>query len=104
MSLADQLRELLLQEERWEIIYRKMNGEYVLDFCEEVKEEYGKDGVLGPLIQQAYLARDRIAERLGVDPDRDKDFCLMTDGFEDFARTSAKLMYGYAYQDGAKGL
>ncbi|MCM1149104.1 MAG: hypothetical protein NC319_03315 [Butyricicoccus sp.] len=103
MSFADELRALLLQEERWEIIFRKINGEYVMDFCEEVKDELS-DGELGKLIQQAYLARDRIADKLGVDAAINRDFCVMTDGFEDYARVCAKLMYQYGYQDGAKGI
>ena len=38
MSLADELRELLEGEERWELIFGKINGEYVMDFCEEVRD------------------------------------------------------------------
>ena len=103
MSLADDLREVLLKEERWEIIFSKMNGEYVLDFCEEVKDEFEKDGTLGPLVQQVYQARDRIADRLGVNADCDKDLALLIEGAEDFARTCGKLMYRYGYSDGANG-
>ena len=60
-------------------------------------------GVLGPLIQQFYLARDRIAERLGADPALDLDFVEMTDGMEHYARVCGKLMYRYGYRDGADG-
>lgn len=100
MSLADELREVLSKEERWEIIYNKINGEYVLDFCQEVRDECAEGGVLGPLIQQFYLARNRIAGRIGVDPGLDLDFNLMTDGLEGYARACGRLMYHYGYHDG----
>lgn len=102
MGLDDELREILSKEERWEIIYNKINGEYVLDFCQEVRDECAEGGVLGPLIQQFYLARNRIAERIGVDPELDPDFNLMTDGLEGYARACGELMYYYGRQDGIR--
>lgn len=94
MSLADELRAILEQEERWELIYEKINGEYVMDFCTEVRDEMS-GGEIGPLIQQFYLARNRIAARLGLDPALDRDFTQLTDAMERYARTCGKLMYRY---------
>lgn len=102
MSLADELRAILEQEERWELIYEKINGEYVMDFCTEVRDEMS-GGEIGPLIQQFYLARNRIAARLGLDPALDRDFTQLTDAMECYARTCGKLMYRYGRQDGAAG-
>ena len=104
MSLADELREILSKEERWEIIYNKINGEYVLELCEEVRDECEEGGVLGPLIGEMYRARSRIAKRLGTDPALDDDLVLMTDKLEDYARACGKLMYHYGYQDGKNGI
>ncbi len=101
MRLADELRELLEKEERWEIIYNKINGEYVLDLCDGVKDECEQGGVLGPLIQKIYQARSRIAERLNVDPALDADFNLLVEGIEEYGRVCGKLMYHYGYQDGS---
>lgn len=101
MNLADLLEETLKGEERWERIYNKINGEYDPCLCEDVKDEVAEDGVLGPLIQQIYQARNHIAERLGVDPVLDSDFDRMTDGLEGYVRACGKLMYHYGYQDGA---
>ena len=88
--------------ERWELIYNQINGAYVPDVCEGVPDESTMEGELGPLIEQAYEARSRICERLGVDAGNDKDFEALVSGFEDFARTCGKLMYHYGYQDGQR--
>lgn len=103
MSLAEVLEDILKNEERWERVYNKINGEYDPCLCEDVKDEASEDGVLGPLIQQIYQARSRIAERLGIDPAFDGDFDLLTSGIEDFSRACGKLMYHYGYQDGVHG-
>ena len=104
MSLADELRELLEKEERWEIIFNKINGEYVLELCKEVKDECAGGGIVGKQIQKLYQARDRVADRLGVDPVIDADFHQMTEALEEYARTCGKLIYHYGYQDGVKGI
>lgn len=73
-------------EERWEFIYNQINGMLEPDVCEWVKDETAEGGELGPLVAQIYGARDRLGERLGVDPAVDEDFELLIGGFEDFAR------------------
>ena len=55
------------------------------------------------MCQQFYLARNRIAARLGLDPALDRDFTQLTDAMERYARTCGKLMYRYGHQDGAAG-
>lgn len=85
---------------RWEIIYDQINGMYVTKGCEGVRDETSEMGALCPLIEQAYAARDRLAMRLGIDPTFDRDFELLTSGFEDFSRACGKLMYHYGYIDG----
>lgn len=100
MKLPDLLDEILKNEERWERIYNKINGEYDPYLCEGVNDEASEDGALGPLIRQIYQARNRIAERLNVDPALDADFNLLIEGIEDYGRVSGKLMYHYGYQDG----
>ena len=89
-----------MQEERWEIIYDQINGLNKYDVCEGVRDESELDGALGPLIDSIYHARDRIGERLGVDPDADPDFELLVIGVENLSRACGKLMYQYGYQDG----
>lgn len=105
MSLADDLNEILRQEERWELIYEKIDGLYIPIILEEegIKDELSAGGVLGLLHRQIYQARNRIAGRLGIDPNRDRDFDQLIDGFEAFSRTCGKLMYQYGYRDGANG-
>ena len=56
------------------------------------------EGMLGPMIEQAYAARDRICERLGTGSE-DPDMELLVSGFENFARICGKLMYHYGYLD-----
>lgn len=87
-------------EERWEIIYNQINGAYVPGVCEGVRDE--STGVLTPLVEQAYGARDRLSERLGVDPANDTDFELLVSGFEDLSRACGELMYRYGFADGQK--
>ena len=93
-----------MQEERWERIYNKLNGEYVLGICDWVQDPSSMDGALGPLVEQAYEARNRLSERLGVDPANDPDFELLVRSFESLARTCGRLMYEYGYQDGQKAV
>ena len=85
--------------ERWEIVYNQINGAYVPGFCKDVRDE--SSGILGPFVEQAYQARDRLCERLGVDPGTDSDFELLVGGFEALSRACGKLMYQYGYQDGS---
>lgn len=89
--------------ERWELIYNQISGLCELDVCEWVKDETAEDGELWPVLKQAYDARSRVAERLGVDPSGDKDLAQLADSFEAFARACGKLMYRYGYQDGTTG-
>lgn len=84
--------------ERWEFIYDQINGMNEPDVCEWVRDESSMEGVLGPLIEQAYGARNRICERLGIDPE-DPDMELLVSGFEGFAQACGKLMYHYGYLD-----
>ena len=93
-----------MQEERWERIYNQLNGAYVPGFCDGVQDQSSMDGALGPPVEQAYEARNRLSERLGVDPASDPDFELLVRGFENFARTCGRLMYEYGYQDGQKAV
>ena len=72
-------------ENRWEFIYNQINGMNKSDVCEWVRDESSMEGTLGPLIEQAYEARNRICERLGIDPE-DSDMELLVSGFENFAR------------------
>lgn len=88
-------------EIRWELIYNQINGALAPDVCEGVKDETSEGGELALLIEQIYGARDRISERVGVDPASDEDFEQFVGGFEEFARVCGKLMYRYGYQDGA---
>lgn len=85
---------------RWEFIYDKINGMNQPDVCEWVRDESNMDGALGPLVEQIYEARNRLSERLGVDPSADPDFEQLVDGFEEFSRACGKLMYHYGYWDG----
>ena len=85
--------------DRWKFIYNQINGMNESDVCEWVRDESSIEGSLGPLIEQAYVARNRICERLGTDPE-DSDMELLIKGFEDFARACGKLMYHYGYLDG----
>lgn len=85
---------------RWEFIYDKINGISESDVCEWVQDESSMEGALGPLIDRIYEARNRLSERLNVDPSVDPDFEQLTSGFEAFSRACGKLMYHYGYQDG----
>lgn len=85
---------------RWEFIYDQINGALEPDVCEWVKDESTKDGEVGPIIERVYDARNRLAERLGIDAGDDEDLEELVSGFEDFARVCGKLMYHYGYQDG----
>lgn len=89
----------MVGEERWKLIYDQINGMHELDICEGVKDESSMDGMLGPFIEQAYGARNRICDRLGIDPE-DPDMELLVSGFEGFARACGKLMYRYGYLNG----
>ena len=51
-------------------------------------------------MEQAYAARDRLGERLGVDPAGDPDLEALVSGFEEMSRVCGKLMYHRGYQDG----
>lgn len=86
--------------ERWEFIYNKINGLSEPDVCEWARDESSMAGALGPLIEQAYEARNRLCEKTGLDPDADPDFEQLIRGFEEVSRTCGKLMYRYGYQDG----
>jgi len=90
--------------ERWEFIYNSINGINEDDVCAWVRDESGPDGALGPLTEQAYGARDRLCERLGLDPDTDPDLELLIGGFEDISRVCGELMYRYGYRDGANSV
>lgn len=90
----------MTSEARWELIYNQINGAYIPGISQGVPDETCMDGVLVPLVEQAYEARNRLAERLGVDPAFDPDFELLVCGFEGLSRACAKLMYYYGYQDG----
>ena len=87
-------------KERWKFIYDQINGMNEPDVCEWVKDESPITETLGPLIEQAYEARNRICGRLGADPETDPDIELLVSGFEHFARACGKLMYHYGYLDG----
>ena len=87
-------------EERWEIIYNQINGMNESGVCEWVRDESAADGALGPLVEQAYGARNRLCERLGLDSDADPDLELLISGFESLSRACGKLMYQYGYRDG----
>lgn len=91
-----------MDEKRWEIVYNQINGAYIPGVCKGVNDETSASGILGPLIEKAYEARDRLAERLDVDPSVDPDFELLVSGFEALSRACGKLMYYYGYQDGAQ--
>lgn len=91
-------------EMRWEFIYDQINGALAPDVCEWIKDETSEDGELSPLIKRIYEARNRISERVGVDPAAEEDFEELVGGFEEFARTCGKLMYHYGYQDGVKAI
>lgn len=88
-------------KERWEVIYNQINGAYVPGVCEGIRDETSMEGELGPLVEQAYEARNRLSERLGVEPDGDPDFERLVSGFEAISRVCGKLMYRYGYRDGA---
>lgn len=88
--------------ERWEFIYNQINGLNEPDVCQWVRDESSMDGELGPVVAQAYQARNRLCERAGLDPDNDPDIALMMDSFEKISRICGKLMYRYGLQDGAR--
>lgn len=88
--------------QRWEIIYDRINGALVSGVCGEISDETSEKGTLSLLIEKAYAARDRLSERLGIDPGTDSDFEELVSGFEGLSRTCAKLMYHYGYQDGLR--
>lgn len=90
------------KEERWEIIYNQINGAYIPGVCEGIRDETSAGGEIAPLVEQAYAARDRLSERLGVDPAGDPDFEALVSGFEEMSRVCGKLMYHCCYQDGAR--
>lgn len=89
-------------EARWELIYNQINGFTEPDVCPWVRDESSMEGALGPLVKQAYEARSRLCERMGLNPDNDPDFELLVCGFEAFSRACGELMYRYGYQDGLK--
>lgn len=89
-------------EERWELIYNQINGACISGLCEEVRDETAGEGELAPLVEQAYETRNRLSERLGVDPDGDPDFEQLVSGFEAISRVCGKLMYRYGYRDGRR--
>ena len=88
------------EEERWENIYNQINGAYISGVCEGIRDETSAGGELAPLVEQAYAARDRLGERLGVDPAGDPDLEALVSGFEEMSRVCGKLMYHRGYQDG----
>lgn len=88
--------------ERWEFIYDQINGLSEPDVCAWVKDETVEGGELAPLVEQVYGARNRLCERLGVDPDTDEDFEQLVSGFEALSRACGRLMYRYGYQDGVQ--
>lgn len=90
--------------QRWEIIYDKINGVLVSGVCDEISDETSEKGALTPFIEKAYGARNRLSDRLGIDPACDHDFDLLVSGFEGLSRACAKLMYHYGYQDGSRML
>lgn len=85
---------------RWKFIYDQINGALAPDVCEWVKDETSEDGELASLIKEIYEARNRISDRVGVDPAGDEDFEQLVGGFEEFSQVCGKLMYRYGYQDG----
>lgn len=87
-------------KKRWEIIYNQINGAYIPGVCEGIRDETSAGGELAPLVEQAYAARDRLGERLGVDPAGDPDLEALVSGFEEMSRVCGKLMYHRGYQDG----
>lgn len=87
-------------KKRWEIIYNQINGAYISGVCEGIRDETSAGGELAPLVEQAYAARDRLGERLGVDPAGDPDLEALVSGFEEMSRVCGKLMYHRGYQDG----
>lgn len=89
------------EEERWEMIFNQLNGAYVSEMCEGVRDETSAGGELAPLLEQAYAARDRLSERLGVEPAYDPDFEALVSGFKEMSRVCGQLMYRYGYRDGA---
>lgn len=93
----------MLHLERWEFIYDQINGMLRPDVCEWVKNETAEGGELAPLIEQIYEARNRLGERLGVDPATDEDLELLVGGFEDFSCACGKLMYHYGHLDKEMG-
>lgn len=90
----------MYEEERWEIIFNQLNGAYSSELCEGVRDETSAGGELAPLLEQAYAARDRLSERLGVEPAYDLDFEALVSGFEEMSRVCGKLMYRCGYRDG----
>jgi len=88
--------------QRWEDIYNQINGAYIPGVCEGIGDETAEEGVLTPLIEMAYAARDRLAGRLGTDPGTDSDFEQLVSGFEDLSRACGRLMYFYGYRDGQR--
>lgn len=92
-----------MQEERWEIIYNQINGAYMPGVYDGVQDETTAEGELVLLGEQTYEARNRLSERLGIEPDGDPDFEQLVSGFEGLSRACGKLMYQYGYRDGAAG-
>lgn len=76
----------------------------MLQYCSkhEGGNDYARRSTLGPLARQVYEARNRLCERMGVNPDTDPDFELLVSGFEEFSRACGELMYRYGCQDGIK--
>lgn len=88
---------------RWKSIYDQINGLNESDVCEWVRDESSIDGEIGPLTEQIYGARNRLCERLGVNPESDPDISLLMKGAEDLARVCGKLMYHYGHLDEEMG-
>lgn len=90
----------MADDKRWELIYNQINGVYISGICQGVRDETDTGGALVSPIEQAYEARNRLAQRLGVDPAFDPDFEFLVQGFEALSRICGRLMYYYGYQDG----
>ena len=73
-------------------IYASMVGELITP-CEGVTDEYAPGSYCDQLYSAAWEARNRLAERLGVD--EDKDLEVIFDSFCDITFHLCRRMYEY---------
>lgn len=86
-------------------IYDLMNGSLNLEEYPElnipyVKNEFEEGAVCEQLYKEAFEAKERLQERLGVAGKEDKDVEIIFNSLEDIGRILTMKMYEYGYKNG----